>query len=70
MYQFFKKYQVEHEKKFPSKGEELAKRWKNFEENQKKVITMKDVKKELDKEEAEKAKSEVASGESKKSEEK
>lgn len=30
MYQFFKKYQDEHEKKFPSKGDALLKRWDAF----------------------------------------
>lgn len=30
VYQFFKKYQDEHEKKFPPKGDELAKRWDQF----------------------------------------
>lgn len=30
VYQFYKKYQDEHEKKFPSKGEALAKRWDQF----------------------------------------
>ena len=27
MYQFFKKYQDQHEKKFPSKGKALEERW-------------------------------------------
>jgi len=35
VYQFYKKFQVEHEKKFPSKGEALAQRWKKFEEGAK-----------------------------------
>lgn len=30
VYQFYKKYQIEHEKKFPSKGEALEKRWEAF----------------------------------------
>lgn len=30
VYQFFKKYQDEHEKKFPPKGAALAKRWEEF----------------------------------------
>jgi hypothetical protein len=33
IYQHFKKYQIEHEKKHPSKGEALAKRWEEFKEN-------------------------------------
>jgi len=37
VYQFYKKFQVEHEKKFPSKGEALALRWKKFEEDAKKA---------------------------------
>jgi len=32
IYRYYKHYQFEHEKKFPSKGEDLAKRWKEYEE--------------------------------------
>jgi hypothetical protein len=37
IYRYFKKYQVEHEKKFPPKGKELEKRWDQFRANQEKV---------------------------------
>lgn len=30
VYQFYKKFEDEHQKKFPSKGEALAKRWDEF----------------------------------------
>lgn len=32
IYRYYKHYQFEHEKKFPSKGADLAKRWKDYEE--------------------------------------
>ena len=41
IYQHFKKYQIEHEKKHPPKGEALAKKWEEFKENQKKLAEMK-----------------------------
>jgi len=33
IYRYFKKYQLEHEKKFPPKGKELEKRWEEFRVN-------------------------------------
>ena len=41
IYRYFKKYQSEHEKKFPSKGDALKKRWAEYEEKAKKVQQMK-----------------------------
>jgi len=41
IYQHYKKYQIEHEKKFPPKGEALAKKWKAFEEKQKELHKLK-----------------------------
>ena len=35
------KYKAEHEKKHPSKGEALTKKWKEFEEKQKQLQKMK-----------------------------
>lgn len=37
IYRYFKKYQIEHEKKFPSKGKDLEKRWDQFKANQEKL---------------------------------
>jgi len=47
VYQFYKKYEDEHQKKFPSKGEALAKRWDAF---KKKEIELKDQKDQKEKE--------------------
>ena len=41
IYQHYKKYQIEHEKKFPPKGEALAKKWDEFKKKQEELHKMK-----------------------------
>ena len=41
VFNFFKKYQEEHYKKFPPKTEELKKKWNEYNEQQKKLAEIK-----------------------------
>jgi len=58
IYRFYKHYQFEHEKKFPSKGDDLAKRWKDYEEKARAAAAKKKAEDEAEAEAKKEAKAE------------